>query len=139
MVIDDGDGPFIPFFDHRRSGGLANATVRRIVYSMQHIGVRERNPDLADARLAVVRFPASGEERTLTVHFNDGGDLMSYEELDAGVRTVSRPGPVCQMTETGRGVRQVAAARLRLDSEAYEGGMTAQFGDSVSIRRRRRR
>lgn len=88
VVIADGDGPFIPFFDHRRSGGLRNATVRRVVYSMQHIGVRERNPDLADARLAVVRFPVAWEQRTLTVHFHDGADLMSYEDLDAGVRTV---------------------------------------------------
>ena len=88
VVIADENGPFIPFFDHRRAGGIANAAIRRVVFSMQNIGVRERNPDLADARLAVVRFPVSRERRTLTVQFSDGRDLMSYEELDAGVRTV---------------------------------------------------
>lgn len=89
VVLADANGPFIPFFDHRRSQGLSSAEVRRIVFSMQHIGVRERNPDLSDARLAVIRFPVSGSERGLTVHFHDTGDLLSYEELDARVRAVT--------------------------------------------------
>jgi hypothetical protein len=88
VVLADEHGPFIPFFDHRRGGGLTNPAVRRIVFSMQHIGVRERNPDLADARLAIIRFPVSGHTRTMTWHFHDGGALLSYEELDTSVRSV---------------------------------------------------
>src|ERR1700722_1280987 len=75
VVIADADGPFIPFFDHRRSGGLTKPAARHIVFSMQHIGVRERNPDLSEARLAVVRFPISGDTRRVHVYFHDGSDL----------------------------------------------------------------
>ena len=88
FVLADTNGPFIPFFDHRRDGGLSNPDVRHIVFSMQHIGVRERNPDLRDARLAVIRFPVSGSERSLSIHFQDDRELLSYEELDARVRAV---------------------------------------------------
>jgi len=88
VVLADADGPFIPFFDHRRNGGLMSDAVRHIVFSMQHIGVRERNPDLNDARLAVVRFPVVGDTRKIKVDFHDGRDLLSFEELDARVRTV---------------------------------------------------
>ena len=88
VVLADADELFIPFFDHRRKGGLSNPQVRRIVFSMQHIGVRERNPDLIDARLAVIRFLVNGEARTIKVHFHDGSDLVSYEDLDARVRAV---------------------------------------------------
>lgn len=88
VVIADADGPFIPFFDHRRSGGLTSAAARHVVFSMQHIGVRERNPDLADARLAIVRFPVAGNARTIKVHFHEGEELLPYEELDTRVRSV---------------------------------------------------
>jgi hypothetical protein len=88
VVLADAAGPFIPFFDHRRGGGLTNPNVRRIVFSMQHIGVRERNPDLSDVRLAIVRFPISGETRTMSIHIHDGSDLLAYEELDSRVRAV---------------------------------------------------
>ncbi len=88
VVLADADGPFIPFFDHRRGGGLNNRHVRQIVFSMQHIGVRERNPDLSDPRLAIIRFPVTGETRTMTVHFHDGSDLLAYEDLDSRVRAV---------------------------------------------------
>jgi hypothetical protein len=88
VVIADADGPFIPFFDHRRTGGLISSVVRHVAFSMQHIGVRERNPDLTDARLAIVRFPVVGETRTMTVYFHDGSALLPYEELDARVRVV---------------------------------------------------
>ena len=88
VVLADEDGPFIPFFDHRRGGGLTSPAVRRIVFSMQNIGVRERNPDLAGARLAIVRFPVSGDTRKLAAHFHDGGELLAYEDLDARVRVV---------------------------------------------------
>jgi hypothetical protein len=89
VVIADADGPFIPFFDHRRNGGLTSPAIRHIAFSMQHIGIRERNLDLADARLAIVRFPVVGETRTMTVHFHYGSTrLLPYEELDARVRVV---------------------------------------------------
>ncbi len=88
IVLEDEDGLFIPFFDHRRSGGLANPEVRRMVFSMQHVGVRERNPDLMGARLAVVRFPVCGTARAVTVHFGSDNDLLTYDELNDRVRTV---------------------------------------------------
>lgn len=88
VVIADADGPFIPFFDHRRRGGLSSAAARHVVFSMQHIGVRERNPDLADARLAIIRFPTDGTARTMQVYFHKGEELLPYEELDLRVRSV---------------------------------------------------
>jgi hypothetical protein len=88
VVIEDANGPFIPFFDHRRGGGLTSPLVRHIVYSMQFIGVQERNPDLTEFRLAVVRFPASGDKRRVQLNFHDGSELLSYEELDRRVRAV---------------------------------------------------
>ena len=88
VVLEDKNGLFIPFIDHRRSRGLTRPEVRRIVFSMQHIGVRERNPDLSQARLAIIRFPPSGSERGFAVHFHDGTDLLTYEDLDARVRDV---------------------------------------------------
>ncbi len=89
VVIEDGEGLFIPFFDHRRAGGVANASVRQIVFSMQHLWVRERNPDLMDARLAVVRFPPDDEDsRSVRLDFHAEAELLAYEVLDARVRTV---------------------------------------------------
>ena len=88
VVVEDGDGLFIPFFDHRRSGGIINSAVRQIVFSMQHTGIRERQPDLMDARLAVIRFPAGHEGRSIRVDFHSEADLLSYEELNGRVRTV---------------------------------------------------
>jgi hypothetical protein len=88
VVIEDANGPFIPFFDHRRGGGLTSPLVRHIVYSMQFIGVQERNPDLTEFRLAVVRFPESGDKRKVQLNFHDGRDLLGYEELDRRVRAV---------------------------------------------------
>ena len=90
VVIADTDGPFIPFFDHRRRGGLTTPATRHIVFSMQHIGVRERNPDLGEVRLAVVRFPVVDDARRVQVYFHDGSDLLTYEELDTRGLTVVR-------------------------------------------------
>ncbi len=55
---------------------------------MQHAGLIERNPDLAGVRLAIIRFPSSGGGRGHLLHVHDGGALLSFEELDARVRTV---------------------------------------------------
>ncbi len=90
LVVDDGDGPFISYFDHRREHGVTNEAIRQIVFSMQNVWVRERNLDLSDARLAVVRFPVNRREKTRTVHidFAKEADLLSYDELDSRVRYV---------------------------------------------------
>jgi hypothetical protein len=88
VVLADADGQFIPFFDHRRGHGVANAAMRQVVFSMQHIWVRERHPDLADARLAVVRFPTIGETRGISMAWHAEAELLSYEVLDARVRNV---------------------------------------------------
>ena len=88
VVLEDEDGLFIPFFDHRREHGVASREAQQIVFSMQHIGVRDRYPDLTDTRLAIVQFPSSGEMRTVRVEFHNEAELLSYEELDSRVRTV---------------------------------------------------
>lgn len=90
VLIDDGEGPIIPFFDHRREHGVANADIRRIVFSMQNVWVRDRYPDLADARLAVVRFPSAGDDRSITVDIHVESELLSYEDLNELVRNVYR-------------------------------------------------
>ena len=88
IVLADQHGQFIPFFDHRRAHGVADRSARRVIYSMQNIWVRERNPDLASARLAVVRFPCEQDRRFVQVLFHEEGDLLSYEELNSRVSTV---------------------------------------------------
>ncbi len=88
VVIEDVDGPFIPFFDHRRERGLAIGSARQIVFSMQHVWVRERNPDVMDARLAVIRFPSGSDERGIWIDFHEDSELLSYDELNGRVRTV---------------------------------------------------
>lgn len=88
VVVEDENGPFVPFLDHRRAHGVANASVRQVVFSMQHLWIRERNPDLMDARLAVVRFPPDEDDRGIRVDFHNDSDLLPYEELDGRVRTV---------------------------------------------------
>lgn len=88
VVIEDEDRLFVPFFDHRRSDGVANASMRQIVFSMQHLWIRERNPDLMDARLAVVRFPSDGDDRGIHLDFHSEAELLAYDELEGRVRNV---------------------------------------------------
>jgi hypothetical protein len=88
LLLANDDGAFIPFFDHRRHHGLSAAGEQQIVFSMQNIWVRERHPDLAEARLAIVRFPCAKGGRTIHIDFHEEADLLSYEELDARVRNV---------------------------------------------------
>jgi len=88
VVLADEGGPFIPFFDHRRNGGVSNAAIRQIVFSMQSIWVRDRHPDLAEARLAVIQFPPNRDGRSVRVHFHNEAELLPYEVLDARVRNV---------------------------------------------------
>lgn len=90
VIIDDGDGPIIAFFDHRRGGGIQNAAQRRIVHSMQNAWVRDRHLDLFNARLAVIRFPSQSEGRSVDIHFHDESDLLIYEALDEAVKRVYR-------------------------------------------------
>lgn len=88
VVVQDRDGLLIPFFDHRREHGVANTAIRQIVFSMQHLWIRERHPDLAEARLAVVRFPSIGETRGIRIELHNEADLLPYDVLDARVRNV---------------------------------------------------
>lgn len=90
VVIDDGMGPLIAFFDHRREGGVHTPAQRRIVNSMQHAWIRERYLDLSSARLAVVRFPSIKDGRGIDIQFHDDADLLDYDALDAAVRRVYR-------------------------------------------------
>ena len=88
VLLADEQGLLIPFFDHRRANGISSPVVRQVVFSMQHIWVRDRNPDLADARLAIVRFPVSGATRRVRIDFANDEELLSYEELNTRVRIV---------------------------------------------------
>jgi len=90
IVIDDGEGPFIPFFDQRRANGLSNPEMRRIVFSLQHHHLRERHLDLADVRLAIVRFPPAGALRSMTLDFDTGVELLPFDQLNAKVEEVYR-------------------------------------------------
>ncbi len=88
VLVADEDGPFIPFFDHRREHGIVNWSMRQNVFSMQHLWVRERQPDIMDARLAVIQFPSEKDSRSIRIEFLTESDLLSYEELDSRIRTV---------------------------------------------------
>ena len=88
VVLEDQDDLFIPFFDHRRQHGVSNPQIAQIVFSMQHLWVRDRHPDLAETRLAIVRFPDTEGERAIDVTFHVEADLLAYEELDRRVRAV---------------------------------------------------
>lgn len=88
IVLADEDGLFIPFFDHRREHGLAAAEEKQIAFSMQHTWLRERHPDLAEARLAIIRFPCAQETRLVRVEILSEADLLPFEVLDAKVRAV---------------------------------------------------
>jgi hypothetical protein len=87
VVLADQDNSFVAYFDHRRANGATSVAIRNVIFSMQHIWVRERNPDLADAGLAIVRF-SSGLIRKMSIEFHGTDPLLSYEELDARVRLV---------------------------------------------------
>ena len=82
------DGLFIPFLDHRCGGGISNSAVRQIFFSMQNVGVRERNPDLMGTRLAVIRFLGVRGNRRLTINFHKEEELLSYEDLNGRVQLV---------------------------------------------------
>lgn len=88
VVLEDEGGLIVPFFDHRREHGIANAAIRQIVFSMQHLWIRERHLDLATARLAVIRFPTNGKARSIQITHHSDVDLLPYDELDARVRNV---------------------------------------------------
>jgi hypothetical protein len=88
VVVEDRDGVFIPFFDHRREHGITSLRIRQIVFSMQHLWVRERHPDLAEARLAIIQFPSAGDTRGIRIEFHSEADLLPYDILDARVRNV---------------------------------------------------
>ena len=109
LVVDDGDGAFIPFFDHRRERGVANAEIRKVVHSMQDVWVRSRIPDLQDARLATIQFPKLGDGRGISIEFADEAELLSYEELNRQVQTVYRVWELVIRERRKRGDRGGAA------------------------------
>jgi hypothetical protein len=83
LILYGKDGPFIPYFDWRRSNGIVSATALKAAFSLQHIGVRKRfGQDLGEAKLAVIGFPArKNKPRSARVRFYEGGELFSEEEL----------------------------------------------------------
>jgi hypothetical protein len=87
LILADEDGAFIPFFDHRRENGVTNSDILRVIYSMQHIWVRERRPDLASFRLAVIKF-SNDCPRRISLLFHNGDALLSFDELNERVRLV---------------------------------------------------
>jgi hypothetical protein len=88
VVLADNRGTFVPFFDYRRRVGAASERVAKVVFSMQQVWIRDRYPDLANSRLAIVRF-ANSPTRSLEVSFHDDqGTLFTFDELDQRVRTV---------------------------------------------------
>lgn len=88
ILIDDGNGPIIAYFDHRRTGGITKDRHRQIVFSMQNVWIRERYLDLSDARLAVIRFPSNKDLRSVDIRLHKELDLLPYEDLDAAVKRV---------------------------------------------------
>ncbi|HZS85396.1 MAG TPA: hypothetical protein VFA50_21185 [Stellaceae bacterium] len=88
VVVAADNQLFIPFFDHRRAHGIENSAMRQVVFSMQHLWVRERMPDLAEARLAVVRFPQYSKSREIEILLHNESDFLPYELLDDKVRIV---------------------------------------------------
>jgi hypothetical protein len=103
LVIADGDCTFIPFIDSRRSRGVTSLAIQRVIFSMQHIWVRERNPDLATSRLGIIRFSRTSP-RKMSVSFNGALELLSFEELDARV---------CLVYEAWERVLRTKPARAR--------------------------
>ncbi|ACK50387.1 conserved hypothetical protein [Methylocella silvestris BL2] len=88
VLLADQDGVFIPFFDHRRKDGIENRSIRQIVFSMQHLWVRERHPDVSEARLAIIQFPTAKDTRRIHVEFHREADLLPYAEIDKRIRIV---------------------------------------------------
>jgi len=83
--------PVLTFIDPR--GGNLRLTVdaRDVVHSAMHAGIRERNPDYADAILQVVQLPYmekrgaredSKKVRTIRIHELTGEVKYSFEQLD---------------------------------------------------------
>jgi len=88
VVLEDKDGIFIPFFDHRRANGISNSSNSQIVYSIQNMWARERFPDLSGARLAIIRFPSQGDDRSIRIDFHTEKCLLEFDEIDQRVRNV---------------------------------------------------
>lgn len=76
--IEDGR-PTAIFVDPRGSKGLS-PEARRLVFSMQHIGIRQFNPDFENARLNIIQLARSGEKRSLRLYSSENIELMPYEE-----------------------------------------------------------
>ena len=79
--IDDGRA-VVPFVDPRLSRGLS-AEDRRVVFSFMNERIRVPGSNFEDARLAIIQFPRNKKDgkRTLRIHYDDGVELYSFEQL----------------------------------------------------------
>lgn len=78
--VDDGRA-VVPFVDPRLSRGLS-AEDRRVVFSFMNERIRVPGSDFEEARLAIIQFPKNSEgKRTLRIHYDDGVELYSFEQL----------------------------------------------------------
>lgn len=81
------DNAVVPFFDPRRTRGLTRDG-RKFVLSMMHERIRVTDPDYSEVRLGVFQFGnASVNARSLKVHFDEGVDLYTAEDLQEMVQT----------------------------------------------------
>lgn len=83
--------PVLTFIDPRGGNLKLTSDARDVVHSAMHAGIRERNPDYADAILQVVQLPyvekrgaREGEEKVRTIHVRElEGDVKyDFEQLD---------------------------------------------------------
>lgn len=87
LALNICDQLVIPFFDPRRNTSRLNALGMQVAFSIMHENIRVVHPDYADARLAIVQFAdVKGEERPATIRYDDGIDLIPYNDL---VRMIS--------------------------------------------------
>lgn len=83
-----GDVPVITFIDPRGGQGL-NAQARDIVFAAMHAGIRERNPDFAEAILEIIQLPYASNrsetespQRVLRIHTLGSAVKYEFSELD---------------------------------------------------------
>lgn len=70
---------YVPFFDHRRAGGLG-PTSRRFVFSVMNEQVRVQNPDFSQYRLAIFQFPVLNDKtRGIRMYTDEGLDLYAFD------------------------------------------------------------
>ncbi|MCQ8278595.1 hypothetical protein NFI95_09035 [Acetobacteraceae bacterium KSS8] len=88
VVFENEHGLCIPCFDFRSTPILNSRKIRNLVYSLQNYWVRERHPDLFDAKLCIISVPKKGGKRTIEFDFEDDADLMKRAELNDRISAV---------------------------------------------------